>query len=261
MLGRKLANVYPPKGPEGGEVVLSASDLAVADKFSGVSFEARRGRILGIFGLVGSGIDELCKSLFGVLGCTGGTMSIRGRPVRHRSAGEAIANGLFLIPGDRRQEGQIADESISFNMVLSALEKLSGLGGLISRRRERKDAWTLVRQLGVKTPGVAQKMSLLSGGNQQKVVIGKGLYTDSDVYIFQEPTVGVDVGAKAGIYELIRELSRAKAVIVVGSDCEEIFGLCDHAMVMYKGRVTMDSPVSEVRLEEMLLRGLTGGGS
>jgi ribose transport system ATP-binding protein len=105
---------------------------------------------------------------------------------------------------------------------------------------------------------VSDEVSLLSGGNQQKVVIGKGLYTDGQVYIFQEPTVGVDVGAKAGIYEMIRELSADKAIIVVGSDCEEVYGLCDHAMVMHQGRVVMDQPADQVQLEQMLLRGLTG---
>ena len=260
MLGRKLTNVYPPKAESPGEAVLSVRGLGLAGRFEGVSFTARRGWILGIFGLVGSGIDELCKSLFGVLPSTAGTMTIGGRAVRHRSTSDAIGNGLFLVPGDRRTEGQIADESVSFNMVLANMGRIAGLAGLIRRGRERDDAWALVEQLAIKTPGVAEKMSLLSGGNQQKVVIGKGLYTDADVYVFEEPTVGVDVGAKAGIYELIRELAKDKAVIVVGSDCEEVYGLCDHAMVLYKGRVALDKPVSEVRREEMLLCGLTGQG-
>ena len=115
-----------------------------------------------------------------------------------------------------------------------------------------------VRDLAIKTPGPAEQVSLLSGGNQQKVVIGKGLYADAEVYIFQEPTAGVDVGAKAGIYDLIRRLSRDKAVIVVGSDCEEVHGLCDHAMVLYRGEVALDAPAAEVSLERMLLCGLTG---
>lgn len=258
MLGKKLATVYPDKGGGAGEEVMTVSGLGLSGKFEDVGFKACTGSILGIFGLVGSGIDELCKSLFGVLPCTGGTMTIGGRPVRHRSTSDAIGNGLFLVPGDRRQEGQIADESVSFNMILSNMARVAGLGLLIRRRQERRDAWSLSEKLDIKTPSVSEQMSLLSGGNQQKVVIAKGLYTDSEVCIFQEPTAGVDVGAKAGIYRLIRELSRDKAVIVVGSDCEEVYGLCDHAMVMYKGRVALDKPVGEVRLEEMLLAGLTG---
>ncbi len=226
-----------------------------------MNFSARRGWILGVFGLVGSGTDALCKALFGVERWTEGTVSVGGEDVRFRSTADAIAKGLFLVPGDRRQEGQIADESVSFNLVLSNMARVAGLSGLIRLRQEREDAWGLVRQLAVKTPDPAERVSLLSGGNQQKVVIGKGLYTDADVYIFQEPTAGVDVGAKAGIYELIRELSREKAVIVIGSDCEEVHGLCDHALVLYRGRPVLDRPAADVRLDEMLLHGLTGEGA
>ena len=258
MLGRELSNVYPPKARSPGGDVLSVRDLALAGKFAETSFTARRGWILGMFGLVGSGIDELCKTLFGVLGRTAGTTEINGRKVAPASPFDAIGNGLFLVPGDRRAEGQISDESVSFNVILSNMARVAGLGFLINRRAERRDAWSMVEELDIKTPDVAEAVSLLSGGNQQKVVIGKGLYTDGEVYIFQEPTVGVDVGAKTGIYEMIRRLSAEKAVIVVGSDCEEIYGLCDHAMVMYQGRVVMDKPASEVRLEQMLLCGLTG---
>jgi ABC-type sugar transport system ATPase subunit len=261
MLGRELSNVYPPKGVSPGDDVLSVRDLALAGKFAETSFTAKRGWILGVFGLVGSGIDELCKTLFGVLRRTAGGTEINGRPVALSSPSDAIASGLFLVPGDRRAEGQISDEPVSFNVILSNMAKVAGLGFLINRRSERRDAWSMVEELAIKTPDVNEDVSLLSGGNQQKVVIGKGLYTDGEAYIFQEPTVGVDVGAKAGIYEMIRKLSAEKAVIVVGSDCEEIYGLCDRAMVMYQGRVVMDKPTSEVRLEQMLLCGLTGGGS
>ncbi|NQT85726.1 sugar ABC transporter ATP-binding protein, partial [bacterium] len=258
MLGRELSHVYPEKSDSPGEAVLSVDGLGRSGEFEGVSFSARRGWILGIFGLVGSGTDAVCKTLFGIARPDSGTMTLRGEPVRLRSASDAIARGIFLVPGDRRGEGQIAEESVSFNLVLSNLARVTGLGGLVRRKQERDDAWKLVRQLAVKTPSPAETVSLLSGGNQQKVVIGKGLYTDADVYIFQEPTAGVDVGAKASIYELIRELSREKAVIVVGSDCDEVLGLCDHAMALYRGRVAMDRPAADVRLDQMLLCGLTG---
>jgi len=260
MLGRELTNVYPPRGRSPGDAVLSVRGLALAGKFAETSFTARRGWILGVFGLVGSGIDELCKTLFGVLRRTAGTTEINGRKVALGSPSDAIAGGLFLVPGDRRTEGQISDESVSFNVILSNMARVSGMGFLIDRRAERTDAVSIVEELDIKTPDVSEPVSLLSGGNQQKVVIGKGLYTDGEVYIFQEPTVGVDVGAKTGIYEMIRGLSAEKAVIVVGSDCEEIYGLCDHAMVMYQGKVVMDKPASEVRLDQMLLCGLTGKG-
>ena len=256
MLGEELATVYPPKGGGAGDEVMSVTGLSLVDRFEDVSFTACRGSILGIFGLVGSGIDELCKALFGIVPAETGTIAIGGRRVVHRSAADAIGNGLFLIPGDRRSEGQIADESVAFNMTLANLGRITGLTGWVRRRRERRDAGALVEQLAVKTPSVGERVSLLSGGNQQKVVIAKGLYARGDVYVFQDPTVGVDVGAKAGIYQLIRDLSGDKAVIVVGSDCEEVHGLCDRAIVMYKGRVALDKPVADVPLEQMLLAGL-----
>jgi len=261
MLGEKLTRVYPPKSEVAGDEVMTVSGLGVSGRFEDVSFTARRGSILGVFGLVGSGIDALCKALFGIVGADRGTMTIDGRPVVHRSAADAIRNGLFLIPGDRRAEGQIADQPVAFNMTLANLGRITGLTGWVRRGQERRDASRLVEQLAIKTPGVDEKVSLLSGGNQQKVVIAKGLYAQGEVYVFQDPTVGVDVGAKAGIYKLIRELSADKAVIVVGSDCEEVHGLCDHAMVMYKGRVALDGPAASVPLEQMLLAGLapTGG--
>ena len=258
MLDRELSHVYPPKGQAPGEDVLTVRGLELAGKFSAMSFTAKRGWILGVFGLVGSGIDELCKTLFGVLDRTGGQTEIGTRAVKLSSSADAIASGLFLVPGDRRAEGQISDESVSFNVILSNMARVAGLGFLINRRGERRDAEAMADELNIKTPDVGQEVSLLSGGNQQKVVIGRGLYTDGEVYIFQEPTVGVDVGAKAGIYEMIRKLSAQKAVIVVGSDCEEVYGLCDHAMVMHQGRVVMDQPAGDVRIDQMLLCGLTG---
>jgi len=260
MLGRELSHMYPPKGDRPGDAVLNVRDLSLEGKFSETSFTARRGWILGVFGLVGSGIDSLCKTLFGVQRRTSGVVEINGRPAALKSPADAIADGLFLVPGDRRAEGQISDESVSFNVILSNMARAAGLGFLINRRTERSDAEAMAAELAVKTPNVDEEVSLLSGGNQQKVVIGKGLYADGEVYIFQEPTVGVDVGAKAGIYEMIRKLSRDKAVIVVGSDCEEVYGLCDQAMVLHQGRVVLDRPAGEVRLDQMLLCGLTGEG-
>lgn len=131
---------------------------------------------------------------------------------------------------------------------------------MVRRQKEKQAVQTLIDQLELRPNNVDLKASLLSGGNQQKVVISKGLFSEAEVYIFMEPTVGVDVGAKKGIYHLIREISKNKAVIVISSDCEEVFGMADHALVMFKGQVTMDKPIDQVRNEEeMLLCGVTGG--
>lgn len=259
MLGEKLQQVYPDKKCTPGKIVFSVRNLEQQDKFSNINFDVRRGEILGIFGLVGSGFDELCKSIFGIEQPTGGQITLSGKKVKHRSAADAIKNGLFLVPGDRRSEGQILDESVAFNVVLANMKRVSGITRWIKRGKEKKDVQGVVNMLSIKTPDVNEDVSLLSGGNQQKVVIGKGLFTNSDVYIFEEPTVGVDVGAKSGIYHQIRELSKDKGVVVVSSDCEEVYGICDRAIVLYKGQIVLNKPINDTRLDELLLYGLTGG--
>lgn len=261
MLGEKLQQIYPDRSYTVKETVLRVKDLTLQDEFTDISFDVHHGEILGIFGLVGSGFDQLCKCIFGIKQPTSGEIIIKGKTVNHRTSADAINNGLFLIPGDRRSEGQILDESVSFNVSLANMKRVSGLTRLIQRKQEKREVQNIVNSLNIKTPTVEEEVALLSGGNQQKVVIGKGLFTDSDIYIFEEPTIGVDVGAKAGIYHQIRELSKEKGVVVVSSDCEEVYGLCDRAIVLYKGQIVCDKPISEAKLEELLLYGLTGGSS
>jgi ribose transport system ATP-binding protein len=261
MLGEKLSQVYPERGGTTGLEVLRVENLSLPGKFENINLSAHRGEIVGIFGLVGSGFDELCKTIFGVLQPAGGTITVSDKQVSFKSPDDAVKSGVFLIPGDRRTEGQISDENVAFNITLSNLKKVSSRLGLVSKKKEIKDANGMIESLKIKTPGPNQRVGFLSGGNQQKVVIGKGLYTDSQVYLFEEPTVGVDVGAKAGIYHLIRNLSQDRAVVVVSSDCEEVYGICDRAIVLYKGQIVLNKPVSETRLDEMLLYGLTGGSN
>ncbi|MBI9107952.1 MAG: sugar ABC transporter ATP-binding protein [Spirochaetales bacterium] len=260
MLGDKLEKIYPDKSTAIGEPVLDADNIRLTGAFSDISFTARKGEVLGVFGLVGSGIDELSKSLFGIMPLSAGQLLKHGKEIKLKTAVDGLKNGIFLVPGDRRQEGQIGNESVSFNITLSNLKKISR-AGLVDRRAENRDSYELIDKLELRPRDSRKLVSLLSGGNQQKVVISKGLYTDSEVYIFCEPTVGVDVGAKTGIYRVIRELSKDKGVIVIGSDCEEIYGICDRAVVLYKGKMVMNKPVREIRLDQMLLYGLTGGNN
>jgi ribose transport system ATP-binding protein len=259
MLGKTMTHIYPERTGNPTNELMRLEDLSLEGYYQNINMSIRKGEITGVFGLVGSGFDELCKTLFGLMQPTAGKIFIKDRQVAMRSVNDAIGSGIFLIPGDRRVQGQISDESISFNISLSALDKISTIFGLVRSGKEKRATQQVVDNLQIKTPSVSQKVGLLSGGNQQKVVIGKGLYTDSDIYIFEEPTTGVDVGAKKSIYELIRNLAKEKAVIVVSSDCEEVYGLCDRAMVLFKGRVVLDKPIEQTRLDEMLLCGLTGG--
>ena len=258
MLGEKMEAVYPERGRSSDEEVLAARGLGLAGKFSDVTFAARKGQILGIFGLVGSGAQELAKVLFGLYKPTRGAMTIRGEEIRLRSARDAIQNGIFLIPADRRREGLIAVEPMFFNVSLASLGKVANILGLVRAQKEKKRISALVGKVGVTPPDVNAKVSSLSGGNQQKVVVSKGLFTEAQAYIFLEPTAGVDVGAKSGIYRLIRELSKSAAVLLISSDCEEVYGVCDRIMTLFKGQVTMDADVRQVSMQEMLLLGVQG---
>ncbi len=259
MLGKTMTSIYPDKIFQPGETCLSVQKLGLNEKFKNISFKARKGEVLGVFGLVGSGIDELGKVLFGIFPKDEGVIEIKDRPVNMKSAADAIKNGILLVPGDRRQEGLIGDEPVRFNVSISNLDRISGKTGLIKSKKEASSVQSLVETLEVAPSDISIEVSLLSGGNQQKVVIAKTLFAEGDVYIFQEPTVGVDVGAKSGIYKLIRELSKEKAVIVISSDCEEIFGNCDRVIVMYKGEPVMAKNMEDTQLEELLLFGVKGG--
>ena len=256
MLGEKVDQIYPDKLKASDEEILAVQGLTLEDRFQNVSFTAKKGEILGIFGLVGSGAEELAKVIFGLFPATAGKILMHGREARFRSAREAIQKGIFLIPGDRRVEGLIDVQPVSFNISLAGLKRIANVLGLIRRKAEKRETYALVEQLALTPPDVNLKVSFLSGGNQQKVVICKGLFAEAEVYIFLEPTAGVDVGAKTGIYKLIRELSKEAAVILISSDCEEIAGVCDRVMTMFKGKVTLDEAVDNVSLEEILLCGV-----
>ncbi len=259
MVGEKLSRVYPVKGGTPGEIIMSVEGFTLDKAFYDINFDVRQGEIIGIFGLVGSGFDELCKAIFGISRASSGRVLLKGRDITPRSPSMAIKHGIFLIPGDRRTEGQILDESVAFNTTLANLTNITWPFGLVKWWNERRDVRQIVDTLNIKTPDIRETVSLLSGGNQQKVVIGKGMYSNSSVYIFEEPTVGVDVGAKSGIYHQIRDLSQEKGLIVVSSDCEEVYGICDRAIVLYEGRMVLNKPVNETKLDELLVFGLTGG--
>ena len=258
MLGKELKNLYPEKDSHKGEELFKINNFTLDSVFSNISFEVRKGEILGIFGLVGSGLQELANSLFGIYPEVKGDMFIKGRKTSVRKPSRMIKEGLFLIPADRRKEGLISDEPIFYNVSLSGLGKVSGLFDLVKRNKENKRVTELVRKLELRPGKIETMTSNLSGGNQQKVVFCKGLFTDSKIYIIAEPTVGVDVGAKYEIYKLIRELSKENAVIVLSSDCEEIYGICDKAICLFEGEKVLETDIENISLERMLLYGVTG---
>ncbi|MEA5016335.1 MAG: sugar ABC transporter ATP-binding protein [Candidatus Limiplasma sp.] len=260
MLGERLDQIYPPRAPEPSEdVCLTASGLSLEGRFQDISFQARRGEVFGVFGLVGSGIDELSKVLVGAVRETAGTLEKDGKRLALSSPGAAIRHGLYLVPGNRKTEGLLHNLPITFNVTIAKLEKAVRRLNIVDRRLEARSAQELAEKLSISTPSVQKKVNELSGGNQQKVVIAKGLYTEADVYIFCEPTVGVDVGAKSGIYEMIRKLARKAAVLIISSEPEEVLGNADRVMVIYQGRTTLRKSAAGTTLKEMLVHAISNG--
>jgi ribose transport system ATP-binding protein len=240
MVGRELSGAYFPekKDRTAGEVVLEVKDLLVPGAPAGVSFVARRGEILGFAGLVGAGRTELVTTIFGVTPAHSGTMLLDGAPFAPRNPRDAIQRGVYLAPEDRKHHGLVLPMSITENTTLPGLRAYSRWGRL-DAAAERRTAEAEVARLGTRTPSVRQKVVTLSGGNQQKVVLGKWLAMNPRVLILDEPTRGIDVGARAEIYRHIAKLAAdGIAVVVVSSDMEEVIGLCDRVLVMRERRMT-----------------------
>jgi ribose transport system ATP-binding protein len=198
----------------------------------------RKGEIVGLSGLVGSGRTELVRAIFGADAMTAGEILLEGKPVSIKSPGNAVKLGIGLIPEDRKKHGVILSKSIRQNTTMAAVNKIARMG-IIKHADEKRAANELVERLRTKTPSVESDVGDLSGGNQQKVVLSKWIFSDCKVMIFDEPTRGVDVGAKSEIYQIINTLAESgKGVIVISSEMEEIIGLCDRVYVMHEGRVT-----------------------
>jgi ABC-type sugar transport system ATPase subunit len=258
MLGDKIGSLYPERNSTPGEVILEVDDLKRGKDFDNVTFKAKRGEVLGIFGLVGSGIDQLAKVIAGVNVATGGKMALNGRRYRPRAGAVALARGVFIVPGDRGREGSFDSANVAFNTTISNLGKIT-TAFFLSRKRELRDAMAKIDEYDIRPRDATAIMGQLSGGNQQKTLMARAGYSGADLYIFCEPTVGVDVGAKAGIYKRVRSVADSgKGVIVISSDCEEVFGVADRVVVMYQGRVVINRPVGDVSLDEVLLTALTG---
>jgi ribose transport system ATP-binding protein len=261
MVGRDMKQFYPKvhRTGVGGDPVLTLEGVRYrGGPDTPVSLEVRAGEILGTAGLVGAGRTELAEAVFGVRPLAAGRVLLDGKPLAVKSPADAIAAGVFLIPEDRRLHGLVVPEGVGFNLSLPNLDRLGSWLGV--RRREEAElhrAW--IDRLRVKTPSSAQPVGLLSGGNQQKVVYGKWLARDPRVLILDEPTRGVDVGAKAEIYALVDELAgRGVAVWMITSDMEELLGLADRVVVMHEGRLAGELAREQVT-EEAVMRLATGG--
>ncbi|WP_420342181.1 sugar ABC transporter ATP-binding protein [Paenirhodobacter sp.] len=257
MLGEAVGDIFPPRTGQPGAVVLEVAGLSRPGEFTDISLAAHRGEILGIFGLVGSGCDELSKAIFGALPPERGTIRLAGSPIAPKSPRQALDAGIFLVPGDRRTEGLALSRPALFNVPLANLRRAAGGRWSLRGRRMRHDAQELTRQVALHPPSLTTPASGFSGGNQQKIVLAKGLYSEAQVYIFVEPTVGVDIGARAKIYGLMRELSARAAVIVISSDCDEVHGVADRTVALHKGRLVAPG-AGQFSRDALLMAGIMG---
>ncbi|MDR0652186.1 MAG: sugar ABC transporter ATP-binding protein [Synergistaceae bacterium] len=238
MVGRELSNEFPPRMASPGEPVLEVKDLARQGALSDIRFQLRKGEILGIYGLVGSGRTELVRALYGADRRDNGNIALGGTPIDIRSPHDGIRYGFGFLPEERKLQGVILGMSVANNVTLAGMDKITRYL-MIDERSELKNTDYFVRSLNIKTPSAHTVVQTLSGGNQQKVVVAKCIFTDAEILIFDEPTRGIDVGAKYEIYILMNELTKSgKSIIMISSDLPEIIGMSDRVLVMWEGRIT-----------------------
>ena len=252
MVGRELSNLFPKGEAEIGEVVLEVRHLTRPGVFADVSFSLRRGEILGFAGLVGAGRTEVARVLFGIDRAESGEILLKGKNVRIRSPQHAMQNGIAYVPEDRHQQGLVMNFSIASNVTLPILQQVSRLG-LVDPRKEQKIAGQYASQLRIRSTSVEQLVNALSGGNQQKVVLSKWLATNPSVLILDEPTRGIDVGAKSEVHRIISDLAAGGlAIILISSELPEVLAMADRVIVLHEGRVTGAFARSEATSERVM---------
>jgi len=269
MVGRDMANRYPERRPNPGEVLLEVEDWSCwhpeqvgRQMIKGVSLNVRKGEIVGIAGLMGTGRTELAMSVFGRSYGKGhsGTVKMNGKVVDVSTVTKAVDAGLAYVTEDRKGLGLILEEPIVKNITLANLFGVSK-GGVLDKRRETQVADGYRKQLAIRTPGVQQKVVNLSGGNQQKVVLSKWLFTDPEVLILDEPTRGIDVGAKYEIYSIMKDLAeQGRSILMISSEMPELLGMCDRIYVMNEGRIVGEVSGPEASQEKIMGMILKGEG-
>jgi ribose transport system ATP-binding protein len=259
MIGRKLSTMFPPRAVEMGEEILRVEELE-GEAFRRISFSVRRGEVLGISGLVGSGRSEIVRAIFGADRKKSGKVYLNGQEVTIHSPKDAVRLGIGLIPENRKEQGLVLDFAIKHNITMPNIRSVRGFLGVIRQGQENRLAQSLVEKLTVKTDSIDAAVHQLSGGNQQKVVLAKWFNTDSQVIIFDEPTRGVDVGAKIEIYNLINEFAKRNlGVIIISSELNEIIGMCDRTIVIDNGE--KKGELKKEELSELNIMKLAVGGN
>lgn len=259
MVGRTLSQTFPPHGRTSDEVVLEARSLS-GNGVKDISFQLYKGEILGFGGLIGAGRTEFCEMLFGRYPIQSGELYLNGKRINPANPAQAVALGITLVPEDRKRHGIIDKMSIQDNLTVSNLHRLRK-GFLIDRSAQVRYAQEQVDTLKIKTPGLQQLVKNLSGGNQQKVVLGRWLGINPEILIFDEPTRGIDVGAKAEIYKIMVQLVESgKSIIMISSDMEELLGMSDRLLILAKGRFAGTLAREEFSQETVLKYSSGGGG-
>ena len=252
MVGRDMGMEYPKEIIKIGEPILEVDHLTREGVFRDVSFQLKRGEVLGVSGLVGSGRTEIMKAILGIDKATSGTVTFKGKRIVNKNFKEAIQRGFGLVPEDRKKQGLVQIFAVSENICMvnrkSVIEK-----GLIRNRLVKKVSHEYVKKLNVSTPEISTEVQYLSGGNQQKVVIAKWLLQDSEIIILDEPTRGIDVGAKSEIYRLINQLVKSgKSVIMISSELPEIIGMSDRVIIIHEGRLVGELSREELSQEKIM---------
>lgn len=262
MVGRELSGRYPARRRSPGRPLLEVRHLSLPGKLSDIRFTLHEGEIVGLFGLMGAGQELLARALFGAVAGVQGEVLLEGRPIRLTSPQAAIAHHIALVTEDRKHEGLILIDDLVGNTTLAALRRFTR-AGFLERSRQREVTASFVDRLKIRTPSLHQEVGYLSGGNQQKVVLAKWLATDPRLFILVEPTRGIDVGAKAEIYQIMDELARqGRALLFVSSELPEILGLSDRILVMADGRLQGELDPEQTSQEEImtLATGLAAAG-
>lgn len=260
MVGRKIEEMYPPRKVEIGPPRLEAEQLTLRGAFTDLSFSVRRGEVVGITGLLGSGAHELAETIYGLRRPDSGTIRLDGLRLDGLTASRAADRGFGMVPKDRRWEGIFLSMSVADNINLASLAKSSSRG-LIRNGKFRQRAKEMVEALSIKTPSLDTKVRYLSGGNQQKTVIARWLSAEAQVFILEEPGLGVDVGAKIEIYTLINRMAAAgSAVLIVSTDIPELLGITDRVIVLYRGTVAKELVAADTTPDTVLYWSTSGGG-
>jgi ABC-type sugar transport system ATPase subunit len=258
MVGRSVDELYPRRESTPGELLLEVAGLTQGRKLVDISFSVRAGEIVGVFGLLGSGSDVLVKALYGVVRADRGEVIVGGRSLGLPTPSRARRAGIALVPGERKEAGLVLGMSVRENLSLSTLGAISEWG-VIRERQERARATAMVRELRVRTPGIEEPVGRLSGGNQQKVVLGRWLQARPRVFVLEEPTRGIDVGAKVEVYRLMEDLAEdGAAILLVSSELAEILSMSDRILTISDGHLTAEFHRGAVTQEEVLDRAIGG---